>query len=331
MRWMACELHSHTFHSDGRQSLSELARGAKALGFECVALTDHNTMTGLLGKEDVERETGVAIISGMEWTTFFGHMVTIGLTDFVDWRPAGPGDIDAGIARVHAAGGIAGMAHPFRIGSPMCTGCFWEFEIQDWEALDYIEVWSGTFPSIKTDNARAFRLWTDKLNEGYRIAATSGRDWHAQDATDDPVSVTYLLLDEDEGSATEQAVRALAAGRAAVTMGPLLTLELRSESARYRIGDRVPKEARGWRYEAVACVDFEARNGLWAFPDAGYEVILTSNAGPLGELRAKPSQRDYRFDIPGGALTWIRAELRGTVRGARTTIAFTNAIYVDAE
>ncbi|NBD23849.1 CehA/McbA family metallohydrolase [Paenibacillus glycinis] len=331
MRWTACELHSHTFHSDGRQSLLELAEGAKSLGFECVALTDHNTMTGLENKERVESDTGMTIISGMEWTTFYGHMVTIGLTAFVDWRPAGPGDIDAGIARVHAAGGIAGMAHPFRIGSPMCTGCFWEFEISDWNALDYIEVWSGTFPSIKTDNARAFRLWTEKLNEGYRIAATSGRDWHAQDRTEEPVSVTYLLLDDSKDGVTERAVRALAAGRAAVTMGPLVTLELRSETGVFGIGACVPAQDRSTGYEAVATIDFGAREGKWAFPDAGYTLALTSNLGVIGEADASEEQTEYGFDIPGDGLLWVRAELKGTVRGVRTTIAFTNAIYADSD
>ncbi|WP_336773267.1 CehA/McbA family metallohydrolase [Paenibacillus sp. MMO-58] len=331
MRWMACELHSHTNHSDGKQSLLELAQGAKALGFDCVALTDHNTMTGLSNRESVEQETGLTIISGMEWTTFYGHMVTIGLTEFVDWRPAGPGDIHEGIEQVHAFGGIAGMAHPYRIGNPMCTGCFWEFEIRDWNQLDYIEVWSGTFPSIKTDNTRAFRLWTERLNDGFRIAATSGRDWHAQEQTDDPLSVTYLQLDESEGSVTEQAVRALATGRASVTMGPLVMLELRSGNMIYAIGDCVPAQERSHSYEAVAEIDFQVRAGQWAFPEARYSITLMSNLGVIGEQQASSEQEQYRFEITAKGLKWVRAELKGNVRGVRTMIAFTNAIYAECE
>src|SRR5690606_35531570 len=143
----------------------ELARGAVELGFQCIALTDHNTMAGLAEKETVERETGLPIIPGMEWTTFYGHMVTLGVKEYVDWRTVGPRDIHAGIAKVHAQGAIVGMAHPFRLGSPICTGCHWEFEIADYRDIDYIEVWSGTFPSVKPNNARAFRFWTEKLNE----------------------------------------------------------------------------------------------------------------------------------------------------------------------
>ncbi|SDN69709.1 PHP domain-containing protein [Paenibacillus sp. yr247] len=329
MPWIACELHSHTYHSDGRQTLKELANGAKALGFECFALTDHNTMTGLNDKEAVEQETGISIISGMEWTTFYGHMVTIGLTDFVDWRPAGPGDIHKGIDEVHSSGGIVGMAHPFRIGSPICTGCFWEFKIENWNDIDYIEVWSGTFPSIKTDNDRAYRLWTDKLNEGYRIAATSGRDWHAQEQTDDPVSVTYLNIDEGEGTVTSRTVHALAAGKASVTMGPLVTLEILSDTSLYGIGDCIPENDRSNTYKAHVSIDFHLRKGIWEFPEPNYTLILIGNTGILSEQLVTLDQPNYVFEIPGDQFLWIRAELKGTVRGVRTLIAFTNAIYLN--
>ncbi|MBP1964153.1 CehA/McbA family metallohydrolase [Paenibacillus aceris] len=329
MPWIACELHSHTFHSDGKQTLIELANGAKALGFECIALTDHNTMTGLNDKHVVEQETGISIISGMEWTTFYGHMVTIGLPNFVDWRLAGPNNIHKGIAEVHSSGGIVGMAHPFRIGSPICTGCYWEFNIEDWNAIDYIEVWSGTFPSIKTDNERAYRLWTDKLNEGYKIAATSGRDWHAQEHTDEPVSVTYLDIDDGEETLTQRAVRALSEGKVSVTLGPLVSFSLRSEAAVYGIGDCIPVHDQSHSYKAHISIDYHVRKGLWNFPKPQYTLILIGNSGVLSEQIVIEDQPNIVIEIPGDELLWIRAELRAIVRGVRTLVAFTNAIYAD--
>jgi hypothetical protein len=329
MRWIACELHTHTFHSDGRQTLRELAEGAKALGFECIALTDHNTMSGLLDKETVEWETGLSVISCMEWTTFYGHMVTLGVTTYEDWRPVGPGDIHTGIAGVHRGGGIVGMAHPFRIGSPICTGCFWEFTISDWNDIDYIEVWSGTFPSIKTDNARAFGLWTDKLNEGFRIAATSGRDWHAQEHTDEPVSVTYLNVDDGVGTMTERVVRALSAGRAAVTIGPLVTMEVESGSQVYGIGDAVSSAGRSGRCRINVRTVFSVRQALWSFPEQTYSLRITGNAGVIAEAAVSADDSSCSLNIANDGLIWIRAELWGTVRGARVLIAFTNAVYFD--
>ncbi|MFF2908183.1 CehA/McbA family metallohydrolase [Paenibacillus sp. NPDC057934] len=330
MKWVACELHTHTFHSDGRQSLAELAAGAKDLGFDCIALTDHNTMTGLAGKEEIERETGLSIISGMEWTTFFGHMVTIGLDEFLDWRPVGPGDIHAGLSRVHERGGLAGMAHPFRAGSPMCTGCYWEFEISDWNDIDYIEVWSTTFAPVKNNNIRAFRLWTEKLNEGYRIAATSGRDWHHQDPTDDPLSVTYLQLEEGNAPITAKAVRALSAGRASVTLGPLLELEVTSRGTTYGIGSAVPGgRASGNTSVAAVSADFQVRKGHWKLEDQRYTLKLDSNNGILAEEIITSDAPRLEAEIPDEDLLWIRAELWGMVNGVRTIIAFTNAVYFD--
>jgi len=329
MRWLACELHAHTLHSDGKMTLSELATAATELGFECVALTDHNTMSGLADKAEVESRAGITILPGMEWTTFHGHMVTVGLSAYVDWREANPGNIHEGVSAVHARGGVAGLAHPFRIGSPACTGCYWEYEVQDWNDFDYIEVWSGTFAPIKTDNSRAFALWTDKLNEGFRLAATSGRDWHAASETDEPISVTYLGLDDEARPVGNEAVEALRRGRVSVTLGPLLTLEAESVGAVYAIGDAVL--AAECAVTARIAIDFSVRQGLWSLPDPCYRLSLTSNKGLLAERIIDPTDGtlEWQVALPTEGLIWMRAELRGNVRGVNAMIAFTNAIYFD--
>lgn len=378
MKWIACELHTHTLHSDGRQTLQELAEGAAKLGFDAIALTDHNTMSGLVGKEEVEREYGLIIVPGMEWTTFYGHMVTIGLSEYADWREAMQQDIDRGIERVHRLGGIAGLAHPFRVGSPACTGCFWEYEIGDWNAVDYIEVWSGTFPSIQTDNHRAYRLWTDKLNEGYRIAATSGRDWHVQSDTDEPISVTYLEVEDavctkQDGSDIQAGIekgafeseqesfaipevaliQALREGRASVTIGPLLSMVLEAAGESYRIGSVLPVTKMNESDEKVTAtitarlsVDFSVRPGQWSLAEQTFKLKLCSNLGEemavnvidsiqqsndTGTLHPKFETSIELPVLPTDlSRKWLRAELWGTVQGAHTRIAFTNAVYFES-
>jgi len=331
MKWIACELHTHTFHSDGRQSLLELAKGASELGFDCIALTDHNTMSGLAERESAERETGITVIPGMEWTTFYGHMVTVGLQQFVDWRQADIRGVGAGAAEVRKYGGAAGMAHPFRLGSPICTGCHWEFEVENWQDLDYVEVWSGTSAPIKADNLRAFAFWTDRLNEGVRIAATSGRDWHEQSATDEPISVTYLGLEDEAAPVAEGAVRSLKQGRAAVTIGPLVTLEAESGGFVYGIGDAIPAVRSGQLRIRIE-VDSMVRAGKWELSARKCKLILTSSIGTVAERTLEGlngSVDACSFTVPDSDLRWIRAELWGEIRGVRTMIAFTNAIYLD--
>lgn len=334
MQWLPFELHCHTFHSDGKQSLLELAEAAKELGLRGVALTDHNTMTGLANREEVVAATRVEVIPGLEWTTFFGHMLTLGLSEYVDWRNLSPFHIHRGIDGVHRQGGLVGLAHPFRVGSPMCTGCYWEFEVSDWNEIDYIEVWSGLFPSIRRNNARAFGMWTDLLNQGYKIAATSGRDWHVSDPVSEPISATYLGLRDSvvaSSGIVAAALDALKRGAVAVSMGPLPQLrvsQIGSESA--AIGDSVQIKP-GVPMEVMIGVDFTAREGHWELPDHPLEMKLVSNKGELGlfKLTRDQSQLTTELDLTG--VKWMRAEMSGVFCSVNTLIGFTNAIYLTEE
>ncbi|WP_248930243.1 CehA/McbA family metallohydrolase [Paenibacillus hamazuiensis] len=327
--WLPFELHCHTFHSDGKMSLEELALAAKALGLRGVALTDHNTMTGLAGREEVTRKTGIEIIPGLEWTTFFGHMLTMGIRDYVDWRNLSPFHIHRGIEAVHRQGGLVGVAHPFRVGSPMCTGCFWEFEVTDWNEVDYVEVWSGLFPSIRKNNARAFGMWTDLLNKGHRIAATSGRDWHVSDPVSEPVCATFLGIDGCAGGLVPAALDALRRGAVIVSMGPLPTLAVTSPEGQVAgVGDELRLQTGSRSARVAAGADFSAREGQWELPEQKLTLRIVSNAGTLGEFAVTRSEPSASGDISLDGVRWLRAELYGTFCGAHTMIGFTNAIYV---
>jgi hypothetical protein len=326
-QWLPFELHCHTFHSDGKQSLQELAAAAKALGLRGVALTDHNTMTGLSNRDEVVRTTGVEVIPGLEWTTFFGHMLTLGITEYVDWRNLSPFHIHRGIEAVHKQGGLVGLAHPFRVGSPICTGCFWEFEVSDWEQVDYIEVWSGLFPSIRKNNARAFDLWTKLLNQGHRIAATSGRDWHAVDPVTEPISVTYLEVEEGK-ALVPSALIALKRGSVAVSMGPLpLMSVILPNGQMVKLGEKV--EWVNYEQQAVinVAVDFSAREGLWHLPSQILKMRVVSNKGEIVDMDISINQPQAECALDLAGISWVRAELHGIFCKAYTRIGFTNAIY----
>lgn len=329
-KWLPFELHCHTFHSDGKQTLMELTEAAKSLGLSGVALTDHNTMTGLSNRVEVVAATGVEVIPGLEWTTFFGHMLTLGIEEYVDWRNLSPFHIHRGIEGVHRQGGLVGIAHPFRVGSPMCTGCYWEFEVTDWNEIDYIEVWSGLFPSIRRNNSRALDMWTGLLNQGHRIAATSGRDWHVSDPVSEPISATYLELSEEISSQSGLAIAALDAlkrGSVAVSMGPLPQLSVSTkDGVKAGIGETVKLNA-GDLAEIAVGIDFTARAGHWELPDQALTIKLVSNKGELVSIKLSRelSQLYSKLDLTG--VYWIRAELYGVFCQVNTMIGFTNAIY----
>ena len=128
MSYLPCELHCHTEHSDGDFTVRELQTSADADHLALIALTDHNTYSGWEELDD----SIVPAIRGIEWTTYFGHMLVLGAREFVDWRDAVVNNIDEKIAEVKEQGGIVGIAHPFQLGSPMCTGGRWEFNVRNW-------------------------------------------------------------------------------------------------------------------------------------------------------------------------------------------------------
>ncbi|MEK3720868.1 CehA/McbA family metallohydrolase [Paenibacillus sp. FSL H8-0034] len=335
-QWLPYELHTHTFHSDGEHSLRELANSAKELGLFGIAMTDHNTMSPLLEREQIQSETELSIIRGMEWTTFFGHMLAIGIVNYVDWRDLGVKDIHRGIERVHRQGGVVGIAHPFRVGSPLCTGCYWEYEITDWKDIDYIEVWSYTFPSIMNSNQRAFQLWTDMLNQGYRISGVCGRDWHVSSKkVTEPIAVTYLNLANSGALAPEHtdlenaAVDALRNGSISVTMGPLLlcTIQLDPSDPVFGIGEEVRVNGAADTAQVQVEVDFTAREEHWQLADQELRVVLMSNKGQIAELNVSRNAATASCWVEIKELIWLRAELHGAFHNCITMIAFTNPIY----
>lgn len=67
---MKCDLHTHTNHSDGSYSPTELIREAKEKGL-IIALTDHNTITGLAEFMKEAERIGVCAIGGTELSAVY--------------------------------------------------------------------------------------------------------------------------------------------------------------------------------------------------------------------------------------------------------------------
>ena len=138
--WYAGELHVHSRHSDGRNSLSEIIEAAKKEGMDFLALTDHNTVSGFTSIPNVEN---FVIIKGMEFTTYYGHALGLGLNSFIDWyHDDKMRNINDIIDEVHQQKALFVIAHPFAMGGPVCTGCTWRFPDVDYQKVDLMEVWS---------------------------------------------------------------------------------------------------------------------------------------------------------------------------------------------
>ena len=72
------DLHVHSTASDGTLSPSELALYAKSKGLSAIALTDHDTVSGIDTCLQKGLEVGVIVIPGIEFSaSYYGKEVHI--------------------------------------------------------------------------------------------------------------------------------------------------------------------------------------------------------------------------------------------------------------
>lgn len=233
MKYQRVELHNHSTESDGEMTAAELMRWAEKEAYGVIALTDHNTCSGHEKAEKTikEEQLHIDLLKGVEVTTFYGHILALGMEHMVDFTDLDPKAPEKFLGKLRAAGaGVIGLAHPFCIGRPVTAGCRMDLEIHDWNQIDYIEVFntSGGTEAMAgkiMGNRRALEFWEEKVLEGYHLAAVSGKDIH-QKPQKLPVMITYALLEDDAEEDMEDAAKAVLGAlmrqKTVVTKGPML-------------------------------------------------------------------------------------------------------------
>ncbi|MFC4401986.1 CehA/McbA family metallohydrolase [Gracilibacillus xinjiangensis] len=311
--WKAAELHTHTFHSDGQQDVAEMVHTAEQQGLDVLAITDHNTTSPLREMEDQLNRTSLQLLYGLEWTTFFGHMLTFGYPEltYTDWRKLGPTDVHKGLEKIHELGAVAGMAHPFRIGNPIGTGCHWEFKMENINDFDFIEVWNGNNPSPSFYNQQAMEFWTKLLNKGYRIPATAGRDWHHNNDPQAKYAITYVHMPQDTKDFRKDFLQSIREGRISISYYSVLSLAIIQAETVYTIGETVRKD--GSRHQLVMTMQEVPVH-------ATYKLVSNKGLITEGDL----PKNGIEIPLSSESLTWIRAEVYNQ---EKELIAFTNPIY----
>jgi hypothetical protein len=189
--WKKGYLHVHSNHSDGKNSVQELANAVSSRRLDFFALTDHNTVTGW---QEVESEDSpVSILRGVELGAMAGHSLGIGIKRPVDWRHKDGSlrDINEIADDIHSQGGIFGVAHPFVIGYPVCAQCRWLYEGLDYSKVDFIEVWGYPFKTRYHEMRQTLEYWDSLLNKGYRISGTASIDLHDLERKPEPSPFPY--------------------------------------------------------------------------------------------------------------------------------------------
>ena len=315
MSYYPCELHTHTVHSDGDFKVNELQAAAVAEGYRLIALTDHNTYTGY---NEIDNAV-IPTVRGIEWTTFYGHMLVLGGGDFTDWRSATPDNIDEKINYIRQNGGLVGVAHPFSFESPICTGGKWQFNVKNWNLVNYIEVWHESLAPINVECDKAFSFWTALLDKGHKLAATNGRDWHRQEDFGYYGS-TFLDM---ENVCAKEALNAIRLGRTVVSHGIEFYFEALQNGKTFKIGDTVGRGECTLKFSLDRKAKLKNLKPHYFRPR---KIRITTNGNtPVRELPVE--EQEVKIELQ--ANHWYRAELLGTVDGVGRTLAFTSPIYCE--
>lgn len=316
MSYLPCELHCHTVHSDGDFTVNSLQNAANDDHLALIALTDHNTFSGC----DELDDSIVPAIRGIEWTTYFGHMLVLGANGFVDWRDAVPNNIDEKIAEVKAKGGLVGVAHPFQLGSPLCTGGRWEFNVRNWRQVDYIEIWHEAFSFDNYENDKAVQMWNDLLDRGYHLACSYGRDWH-RPTNSGHYGCTYVDIDGEINQ--QNALTAIRMGKTVASTGAKFFFRVHQKGKTYNLGETLKRGLSIFSF----FIDTHSRQKNAGDELIEYKTIKVISNGGECVMESAISERHVRVDLKKGR--WYRAELWGTVNGVPKPLAITSPIYTD--
>jgi predicted metal-dependent phosphoesterase TrpH len=302
--WYMGALHTHTLHSDGSIAPAALLQKTRDLGFDFVAITDHNNTThrrDLAGRSPLSRPLWIA---GEEVTTANGHASVWGLDEgeWVDFRVrAEDRRIGEVIASAHRFGALFSINHPVS----ECVGCGWEHEIPT--DVDAIEVSNGRHGEV----AAALAIWDKLLAAGRRITGVGSSDWHR---APDPIDVANTRVYAT--SLTENAiVAAIRSGRAIVVNGaqhatPEVSVQSAGKTA--GIGDSLTLGS-----SASITLDIKAPT----LANGRLVVVANGERSPPVALDGSGTARVERRAAPG----YVRVELSSA---ADELVAITNPVYL---
>jgi hypothetical protein len=315
-KWYRGDLHAHSEHSDGANTVDEIIDYTRRAGLDYFALTDHNTISHW---DDLARLNDGAplLIPGEEITMYGGHANVWGLEDWIDFRGSDADKVRALVEDANRRGSMFSINHP---DSPIP---WLHPAVRGYQA---IEVWNAPW---RWYNEPALLRWVHHLDAGERMVAVGGSDSHCvpparmtqPNGPGEPCTWVYV-----EGPLTQRAVLdAVEQGRVFISEtpgGPFI--ELRADAD----GDGA--------FEALPGDVVETRDGSmlrfrvkYLGPD-GKHLRFFSKRGLVHEITAPAEHHEAEFELRAEGDDYVRCEVRG-YRGrpdrGEVVHAMTNPIY----
>ena len=294
-RWLKGDLHCHTVHSDGANTVEEMVRHAVELGLDFLAVTDHNTTTH---HEELDRlsDLPIVLIPGEEVTTYWGHANTWGLREWVEFRCWTDESITALQQHLASRGAMLSINHAKCIGPP------WVFP--DAEGFPAMEVWQAPW---RFYNWESLEKWDGLLQLGQRVVAVGGSDVHSippaaprhPHGLAEPTTWVYASEASEGG-----VLSALRAGRTFITdalRSPYHVALYADEDGDGKFEKMMGDEVRGGPVRFRADVTAGREKRLW----------LVSDGEPLDIIPIEEDDARIEFTLDMTGRRYVRAELRG--------------------
>ena len=163
--------HIHTYHShDSNTKVEDIVNKAIHLGYDAIAITDHNTTKGAY--EALEIAQGrIRVIIGAEFNTEKGHILCFNIDNQVEEdciREGNLYDFYDLVGKVHEQNGLLFLAHPIQSRATTELGFI--------EYLDGIEIINSRVESSFA--VKASRELNREILKNYNTSVISGCDAH---------------------------------------------------------------------------------------------------------------------------------------------------------
>ncbi len=205
--WYKGQLHCHSTMSDGELAPSEVAARYASLGFQFIALTDHDTVTKIRG--------GSLLVLGQEsgkgsTESGSGHMTHMGGID-ISSAPSISASQQERIDSIISQGGIAILHHP--------TALFYSYGESTLESLkNYtgMEIYNGLYNSII--GGASTSAWDRVLSTGKMVWGFAGDDAHSPAE----FGKAWIEVRVSGSLTTANVVNAIKHGSFYATQGPII-------------------------------------------------------------------------------------------------------------
>lgn len=305
-RLLVGETHSHTIHSDGRNTPQENIALAKNLGLDFLCMTDHNTTTQ---NAYAHSDEALTVIPGMEATYYDGHCNFLGVH-----RPIGSyvahtrEGILSNMRKARESGALISLNHTF-------SDCPWLLGFGEDVPYDMIEVWNG----LRMDwNLEAIRHWHGLLCQGKRIPICGGSDYHRTQFASIPGAPAMFVYAQSKSAS--DILAAMREGSGFIGMSPDAPIvDIQTQDGRYAMGQTVPAD----RLQPL-CI---TASRLWP----GDELAVITDRG---EEHVQKLQGQYAIElcIPMQPRLFYRVQVLRRLPGMLAMLAaITNPIYIRNE